>query len=93
MGFMLVLLRLNQKWAICRKKELRIIKTFEIVLKLIWSENKQTNKKTQDTHTHTKNLGNNLSSENKESVLFSSKRSKGRNWWNKNGKEEFYEKC
>lgn len=63
---------------------------------------KQTNKKkTQDTHTHTKkkpthtkkNLGNNLSSENKESVLFSSKRSKGRNWWNKNGKEEFYEKC
>lgn len=92
MGFMLVLLRLNQKWAICRKKELRIIKTFEIVLKLIWSENKQT-KNPRHTHTHKKNLGNNLSSENKESVLFSSKRSKGRNWWNKNGKEEFYEKC
>lgn len=55
---------------------------------------KQTNKKNpRHTHTKKKNLGNNLSSENKESVLFSSKRSKGRNWWNKNGKEEFYEKC
>lgn len=55
MGFMLVLLRLNQKWAICRKKELRIIKTFEIVLKLIWSENKQ-KKNPRHTHTQKKNL-------------------------------------
>lgn len=63
-----------------------------------WKQTKKkpkthTHTKKKPTHTKKKNLGNNLSSENKESVLFSSKRSKGRNWWNKNGKEEFYEKC